>query len=243
MVSIHCVGDEDTRPLFDEAVAGCWADLDEIEGIFSPFRETSQVRRIAAGELSLADADPRVRVVTQACTTWRERTDGLFDPWWKGWFDPTGYVKGWAIESVAETYLAPLLGLSQAVGISAGGDVWLRTLDGADWSWQIGIADPHQRGAIIATLSLANGAVATSGTAERGLHIIDPRTGTPASSIASASVIADSLVTADMWATTAVVAGFEDLSWISTAQVRSGLLVATDGRTRRWVGSVELLFQ
>ena len=84
-------------------------------------------------------------------------------------------------------------------------------------------------------LEVRNGAVATSGSAERGSHIIDPRTGKPAHGVVSASVIDDSLTRADLWATAAVVAGFEDRSWVARSGTRTGIVVADDGRVTRWL--------
>lgn len=159
------------------------------------------------------------------------------------WFDPTGLVKGWAVESVARQHLEPLIGTQRvaAVGINAGGDMQLFTRPGSAWRWNVGIADPRTPEKIIATVAIHNGAIATSGTAERGPHIIDPRTGVPATSgILSATVAADSLTRADTWATTAVIAGLDDLSWLDRAGASTGLLVAADGSSRRWVGGIEV---
>jgi thiamine biosynthesis lipoprotein len=49
-----------------------------------------------------------------------------------------------------------------------------------------------------------------------------------------------SLTRADLWATTAVVAGIDDLSWMPRSGTRSGIVVAPDGRVRRWANGVEL---
>jgi thiamine biosynthesis lipoprotein len=117
----------------------------------------------------------------------------------------------------------------------------LLTADAADWVWRVGISDPARPGELVATLDVPRGAVATSGTAERGEHVLDPRTGRPADgSVASATVVADSLTDADVWATTAMIAGFDDLTWIATTGTTTGLLVAADGRTRRWLGATEV---
>ena len=86
----------------------------------------------------------------------------------------------------------------------------------------------------------ASGAVATSGTAERGGHIIEPASGRPAGGARSATVVGADLATADVWATAAVVAGAEDLSWIGGAPVASGLVVSSDGGVRRFANGVEL---
>jgi thiamine biosynthesis lipoprotein len=243
IASLHLISSNLAQAAFDQAAAACWAELDDLERIFSPHDERSEIRRLASGELMLGEANPLVSTVAEDCEEARERTRGLFDPWSKGWFNPTGYVKGWAAERVAERYLAPLLASLgvDAIGLWLGGDIWLRTNSDSDWVWQVAIADPHHPGGIKARLEIKDGAVATSGIAERGLHIDDPRTGEPATTVASASVIADRLVDADLWATTAVVAGFDNLDWISQAGTRAGLLVANNGRTRRWVGAYELV--
>lgn len=234
-------------------VAGLRAD----QAIFTTFEESSAINRIRRGELELDDAPAVVREVEQACRLAKAATYGRFDAWFRGWFDPTGYVKGWSTERHFRSHLAPLLKQPQiiAVGVNVGGDMQVKTQPGAEWEWRTGIADPFDKTKIIAKFNLRNGAVATSGPAERGAHIFDPHTGLPAATmdgglgiadsegnqIVSATVIADSLTLADIWATTAVVAGFNDLSWINNAPTRSGLIVSQQGRTRRWAGEAEVL--
>jgi thiamine biosynthesis lipoprotein len=222
-----------------DAVDRALARLRRADRVFSPFRTDSDISRMARGELAAGDAAPEVREMADLCLGARSRTGGRFDAWRTGSFDPTGLVKGWAVEEAARLDLAPLLEdpSTMAVGISAGGDMQLLTAPDAGWEWGVGIADPFHRGSLISTLTLREGAVATSGPAERGKHITDPRTGEPVTGVASATVVADGLTTADLWATVAVVAGTDDLGWIRDAGTVSGLLVAEDGRCRRWAGS------
>jgi len=242
-ISIHLISESALdRPAVDEAIAGCFDQLREIDRLFSTYRADSDISRLRRGESALADLDPRVREVAEACLTWEWATNGRFSAHWQGWFDPTGYVKGWAVEDAARRHLAPLLAEPGvlAVGVNAGGDLQLFTTEEADWTWTIGIADPVRPGEVVATLEVRNGAVATSGTAERGHHIIDPRTGEPALSVVSATVVADGLAAADVWATTAVVAGIDDLSWIGEASTRTGLVVGQSGLVRSWLGATEV---
>ena len=227
-------------PSAEAAVRACFDELHEIDRLFSPYRDDSEITRMQRGELTLDDADPRVREVADACHLAEQETRGLFSAHWRGVFDPTGYVKGWAVEQAARRHLAPLVQREPAVGINAGGDMQLFTAADTDWRWNVGITDPHSPETLLATLQVANGAVATSGTAERGEHIIDPRSGRPATSVASATVVADSLAHADVWATAAVVAGFDDRGWVADADTRTGLLVASDGRTARWLDGVPI---
>lgn len=238
-ISIHIVDPQDDAAARD-AIASCFAELREIDRVFSPYRSDSDISRMRRGELRASDADPRVQQVALDCRDYEQLTGGLFSAAWRGGFDPTGYVKGWAVEHAATLYLEPLLSSARAVGINAGGDLRLFTAPTSDWAWNIGIADPQRRERILATVQLTNGAVATSGPAERGDHIVDPRTGTHARGIASATVIADTLTHADVWATAAVAAGSSDMSWIATARTRTGLLVMDSGAVTRWVGSTPL---
>ncbi|WP_298866134.1 FAD:protein FMN transferase [uncultured Microbacterium sp.] len=101
----------------------------------------------------------------------------------------------------------------------------------------MGIADPHDRGQLVAVVGVANGAVATSGPAERGHHILDPRTGRPATGTASATIVTDGLTQADVWATAAVVAGPANRSWIAAAGSRTGIIVDDEHHVTRWLGT------
>lgn len=240
--SIHIVGTDPASDAVTDAVVSCTAQLRDLDRVFSPYRSGSDISRIRRGELSVAEADPRVSEMVSICHWAREHTGGLFDAWHRGWFDPTGIVKGWAAEQSATTHLAPLLSAPgiDAVGLNAGGDVRVFTDDASDWCWHIGIADPSSPGTALATVDLRSGAVATSGTAERGPHITDPRSGAAAATLRSATVVAEDLVTADLWATTAIIFGACDRSWISRTPVSSGLLVDDTGRVRRFVSGVEI---
>jgi thiamine biosynthesis lipoprotein len=217
-------------------------ELHELDALFSPFRTDSQISRLRDGVLHPEDADPRILEVGEACVRLASDSGRRFDANRQGWFDPTGYVKGWAVERAASRHLAPLLveGGVIAVGLSAGGDMQLLTAPDADWTWNVGIADPLRPGALRATVPLRDGAVATSGPAERGAHIVDPRTGSAVVDAPTATVIAERLSDADAWATIAVVAGFDDLAWLRAAPDCSGMLIAPDGRIRRWAHGVEV---
>lgn len=247
VVSVHAIVNDGglgnrTEERIEERIDGSFAALAEVEAVFSPFRPDSDVSRMRAGTLNEADADPRVREVHRACDLAESATGGRFSARWRTGFDPTGYVKGWAVEAAHEAWLLPLLqepGVV-AVGMNAGGDMQLSTRPGADWTWRVGIADPLAPDSVLATLELKDGAVATSGLMERGAHIVDPRTGRPATGAVSATVVAASLADADVWATAAVVAGVDDLGWVALAPHTSGIVVGVGGRARRWAGGAEI---
>jgi thiamine biosynthesis lipoprotein len=137
-------------------------------------------------------------------------------------------VKGWAAERAADQ-LRALAGTDFC--LSAGGDLVCRTLDPHAPPWRIGIEDPRAPRRLVAVVPMETGAVATSGSAHRGAHIVDARTGRPPSGIASVTVVAASLTTADIDATAAYAQGRDAASWLQARPGRSGLVVWADGST------------
>jgi thiamine biosynthesis lipoprotein len=101
--------------------------------------------------------------------------------------------------------------------INASGDMntWGKQPDGKDWN--VAITNPFNKNTAFALLPITNGAVVTSGNYEkyvvfngkRYTHIIDPRTGYPASGIISTTVFAKSAELADALATSIFVMGIE----------------------------------
>jgi thiamine biosynthesis lipoprotein len=98
--------------------------------------------------------------------------------------------------------------------IDAGGDLYLGGVNHEGQPWTIGIRHPRRPGECITSVRVTNQAVCTSGDYERmagpaevGHHIIDPRTGSSPSDVASVTVIAPSAMAADALATAAFVLG------------------------------------
>ena len=95
-------------------------------------------------------------------------------------------VKGWAVERASGLLLAA--GFADHA-VNAGGDIRLRGSPSPGRPWRVGIAHPHVRDGLAVVAELGDGAVATSGTAERGAHVIDPHTGRAALELASVTVV------------------------------------------------------
>ncbi len=239
-VSVHARGAGARGPAADEAVAAVFAELHRLEDVFSTYRPHSQVSRLQRGELGLDACDEEVREVHRLCETALALTGGAFDAWaavpdHPGLFDPTGLVKSWAVSRAARGLdgLAP----APAFAVGAGGDVLV--LPGqATHEWRIGIEDPRDRRRILASVPVRDGAVATSGIAARGLHIVDPRSGRRANEVLSATVVGPSLLWADVFATAAVALGTDAVGWTQGLAGTSGLLVLADGTVHRWANAV-----
>ena len=141
-------------------------------------------------------------------------------------FDPTGLVKGWAVERAAQRLVA--LG-DHDVCLNAGGDVVLWTVADDAPAWRVGIENPADTRQVLAVVEIRRGALATSGSAHRGQHIVDPASGTAAGELWSASVCGPSLLWADVYATAAVVKGSAALAWLETTDDYDVLVVDRDG--------------
>lgn len=202
--------------------------------VFSTYRPDSVVSRLDRGELALDDPQvpAEVHEVLALAARAERASDGAFSAWLvdpgdpagRRRLDPSGVVKGWAVERAAQA-LRVLDDTDFCIG--AGGDVLGSALD-PDLPWRIGIEDPHDIRRILATVPLRDGAVATSGTAHRGAHVVDARTGLPPTGVASVTVVARSLTAADVDATAAFAQGPDAAAWLGRRVGRTGLVVAPD---------------
>ena len=200
--------------------------LHDMDALFSTYRTDSQISRINNNQLCDTDADPEVRDVLAACERYRSLTRGYFDARADGRrLDPSGYVKGWAIQTASEMLVAAG---SRNHCVNGGGDVACVGRPERHRPWRIAISDPNDPTRIVRTVS-AEGpvAVATSGVAERGAHIVDPHTRCPAVELASVSVVAADLTTADVYATAAVAMGLDRaVQWLPTVASLATLVTA-----------------
>jgi thiamine biosynthesis lipoprotein len=227
--SIHIRGPAAPAASTAELVREVFADLRHADALFSTYRPESQISRINAGTLDLADADPLVHEVHLLAEFAASRTDGLFsillpDADGAVRLDPSGIVKGWAAQRAFER-LETLA--DQDICLNAGGDVVVSTGSGGP-AWRVGIEDPHRTG-ILAVLACPHGAVATSGTAARGAHLIDPRNGSRPAALRQVTVTGPSLIWADIFATAAFVHGSRALEWLGDQHGYEGLVIDAAG--------------
>lgn len=122
--------------------------------------------------------------------------------------------KGYAADKTKELMISK--GVVAGI-INASGDMntWGTEPDGKEWT--IGITNPLNKNRVFAVFPLLNSAVVTSGNYEKFVmlnnkrysHIIDPRTGYPATGISSVTVFAKSAEMANGLSTAIVVLGQE----------------------------------
>ncbi|MFD5804559.1 FAD:protein FMN transferase [Streptomyces sp. NPDC049936] len=218
------------RAALDEAVAG----LHRADEVFSTYRDDSEVSRLARDEVTVGACAPEVAEVLELAAEAERVSDGWFSTRYQGRLDPTGIVKGWAVERAARRIAAAG---ATGVSLNGGGDVQLLGSPGARRPWRVGVSDPLRPGGLAAVVSAAGAAelaVATSGSAERGAHVVDPRTGRSAvTDLLSVTVVAPRLTWADCWATAAFAMGSrEGLRWLESLPGVEGLLITAGDEVR-----------
>lgn len=205
------------------------AVLHRADEVFSTWRPDSPLSRLRRREISLAQAPPEVADVLVRCGEARRLSGGWFDPWaLPGGLDPTGYVKGWA----AGQALAEFAGQPCGVIVNAAGDIASSGGMPDGQPFRIGIPDPVAPRRRLAAIVELTGAIATSGTYERGDHLIDPHTGRPAARAASASVTGPDLGLADALATALAVAGEPGLALVEALDGYEALTIGYDGASQ-----------
>ena len=219
-------------PAGEAAWAEVVTDLRWVDRVFSLWRSDSAASRLRRRELTLDQAPAEMTEVIDLAEQAERESGGAFSaflPTTDGTvaFDPTGVVKGWAVERAAR-FLRDLDGTDFC--LSAGGDMVCSVVRADSPPWQVGIEDPHDPTRLVARVPVHEGAVATSGAAHRGSHVVDARTGRPPTGLGSVTVIGPSLTWADIDATTAYAHGPEAADWLRTRSRISGLVVWADGR-------------
>ncbi|MBO0813198.1 MAG: FAD:protein FMN transferase [Microlunatus sp.] len=231
-ISVAIRGGLAGSPEAEDAWNAVVAELQEVDRVFSTYRPDSYVSRLARAEIALEDCPAEVAEVIEIGTEAARRSGGAFSimlPTADGpRLDPSGVVKGWAVERAAR-FLAALDKTDFC--LSAGGDMVCRTATAESPAWRIGIEDPRDPDRVIAVVPVTTGAVATSGAARRGEHIVDARTGRAPTGVGSVTVITESLTRADIDATSAYAHGQNAVDWLSGQSGLLALVVLPDGGT------------
>jgi len=149
--------------------------------------------------------------------------------------DVGGFAKGYAVDvAIAELRKQ---GIDKAI-INAGGD--LRAIgDKGKRPWRIGIRDPRTPGVIASLTTQDDESVFTSGDYERYFyyqgkryhHILDPRSGYPASGVSSVTVVHRDATTADAAATALFIAGVDGWPTVAKAMgVKEVMVIGETGK-------------
>jgi thiamine biosynthesis lipoprotein len=211
----HC---DDSNGLFDVSVGplvSLWGFNDD-----SKFEPPSQEEI----ELLLPKVGCESFALDHSASTVRFIMDGVS-------LDLGGIAKGYAVDRASQVLKDN--GITNFL-LNAGGDLYASGDKGNGVPWMVGVKHPRKPSKLMARLSATNVAVVSSGDYERFSivdsiryhHIIDPRTGYPATGSRSVSVLADSAEEADVMATIIFISG---ANTIDDDRVKGYLRVGTNG--------------
>ncbi|HEX3221227.1 MAG TPA: FAD:protein FMN transferase [Nocardioides sp.] len=184
----------------------------------------------------LVDTGAVVPVAAPGLDSWREvrlREDAVRVPAGTA-LDLGATGKGFAADLVAAALAAEL---REPALVGVGGDLAVSRVDGQAWPVEV-CERPDDPGVIV---HLERGGLATSSTRVRRWarggtayhHLLDPRTGAPASVVwSTASCVGETAVGANTASTAAIVLGHEAPAWLERHGV-SARLVTPDGGVRR----------
>lgn len=231
-----------------DLISDACSELNQADQIFSLYKPDSPLSRLARGETSVAELDPIVNEIWDACLEWESATGGWFSSFTpQNTFDPSGLVKTWAAQRAANILLDG--GITDFT-LNAGGDILINTGCSEGVDWRIAVHKPtsisSDDAGILTVFDFWNTefrALATSGISERGNHIWNPKAAgkEAADSIVQVSVLSDDLVAADVWATAAFAEGPSALDRIEQVRNLEALMVLHDGNLIGTSGITNLL--
>lgn len=225
-VAVQEEASPDLPQAFSTACRKIHTELKRIEADFSAFLPNSLVSRLAEGDESILLANTEFQEVYAAALLAKEETAGAFDPYFAGKFNPTGLVKGWAVEKIFASCLMPLAAFPEVTGLCINGGGDLQAWTKSDFRWKTGIENPAQPRLLLAIYDLASQALASSGYTYRGQHV----TLTGPSDLSQVTLLAPDLTFADIWATAGLAMGEAAFKEQIARRRLSGLYARKDGQ-------------
>ncbi|WP_407355576.1 FAD:protein FMN transferase [Methanolobus sp. WCC5] len=152
-----------------------------------------------------------------------------------------GVAKGYAVDIAIESLIKD--GITSGF-VNAGGDGRYIGTRPDGTLWRVGLQNPDKSEDVITIMEIRDAAVATSGNYERyfsdtakASHIADPRTGYPSGNLISATVIANTAMDADAFATAVFILGeYDGMDMIERLDNIECLLITNDKRIIRSSG-------
>lgn len=211
-----------------EVIAKIFSYFERIEEQFSVFKNNSEITLINKGLIEPKYYSPEMKTIFALAEKTKIETNGYFDIVANnGKYNPSGIVKGWAINNAAHM----LLGMGfRNFYINAGGDIqgYGRNSDGRYWS--VGIRDPFDLNKIVKVVYLKNQGIATSGTYIRGQHIYNPhQRNNSITDLVSFTVVGPNIYEADRFATAVFAMGKAGIKFLDNLPGFEGYMIDRNG--------------
>ncbi len=211
-----------------ESLEKIFSYFTKVDQQFSTYKQESEISQINRKEIPEEAYSPDMQEVFALAEKTKQETNGYFDIQTQGGtLDPSGIVKGWAIQRAAQLILD--MGFKNCY-VDIGGDIqtYGKNSEGGDWS--IGIRNPFQYEEIVKVIYPRGKGVATSGTAARGQHIYNPHSPEmPLKEVVSVTVIGPNVCEADRFATAAFAMGRAGVSFIEQLEGFEGYAIDHSG--------------
>lgn len=193
----------------------------EVDKRFSTYKPDSEISMLNSG-LPKSKWSSQMIEVLELCDQTKRLCRGFFDISHNGKLDPSGLVKGWAINKASQQLKKQ--GVSDFY-IEAGGDIQSSGVDQDGEAWTFGIRNPFNMEEIIKVVTPLGNGLATSGTYIRGQHIYDPVNSKKLTDIRSLTVIGPNIYEADRIATAAFAMGLSGIGFVETLANFEGYVV------------------
>ena len=228
-VTLEVVDNNVTLSNFEEV----YGYFDSVDQKFSTFKKDSEISKINRGEIKLNEYSNEMAEVLRLCEQTKSSTNGYFDIEQKGFLDPSGLVKGWAIFNAAKILLGHGM---ENFYLDVGGDIQTFGTNGSGQPWKIGIRNPFNRQQLVRILKVSGLGVATSGNYQRGDHIYNPLTDAPLDQTVSLTVVASNIYEADRFATAAFAMGNKGMQLILNTQGLEAYMIDKFGQATYTIG-------
>lgn len=217
-ITVEIVGSE----VDDEIIKEVFDYFRYVDSKYSTYKPDSEISLINAG-LPKKSWSPEMKMILKMCEQTKRQTNGYFDIVQGGKRDPSGLVKGWAIQNAASILVSRGY---RNFYIDAGGDIQVSGKNAKGRFWQVGIRNPFNRDEITKTIIVNTEGVATSGTYIRGQHIYNPLKPKEAiKDIVAITVIGPDIYNADRFATAAYAMGKKGIEFIEKLKGYEGYMI------------------
>ncbi len=181
----------------EEDINEVFSYFHHIDKKFSTYKKDSEVSQINRRELKEQDYSREMKKILSLSQKTKEETNGFFDIYKNGLMDPSGIVKGYAINEGANILLKKGY---ENIYVEIAGDIQVYGKDKNKEEWKIGIQNPFNPKEIVKVVELSGKGIATSGNYVRGSHIYNPK-GKLTEKIVSVTLIGPNVYEADRFAT------------------------------------------